>query len=226
MRRRLLLRCVLATLGIAGSLLVVPSGANAVSTECGSTGRICVWTGPFYESNYQAYATQVNQFPTVRNNTITSIWNRYSESWIFYAEPDFVEPLVCVAPGASVVSLQGYAGLDNNIESARRTGTTTCPSTVPRSFDSQQCVLSGRVCVWNGTSFTGVYGAYSLQVTVFPPTFYHNVWSIWNRYSESWNLYDDAGSVLVCVFPNGRVYNLYPYSSRIASMHRTGSTTC
>jgi hypothetical protein len=49
-----------------------------------------------------------------------------------------------------------------NFESARRTGTTTCPSNLPRSFEIQQCTLSGRVCEWNGTSFTGDYGAYSL----------------------------------------------------------------
>jgi len=73
----------------------------------------------------------------VRNNAITSIWNRYSESWIFYAEPNFVDPLVCLTPGASVVTLEGYAGLNNNIESARRTGTTTCPASVPRSFTTR-----------------------------------------------------------------------------------------
>src|SRR5262245_13914851 len=60
---------------------------------------------------------------------------------------NFVETLVCLTPGASVVTLEGYAGLDNNIESARSTGMTTCPANIPRTFETAQCTLTGRVCV-------------------------------------------------------------------------------
>jgi len=50
----LLLRALLAALGILATILAVPGAANAVSSECGLTGRICVWTGPFYYSDYGA----------------------------------------------------------------------------------------------------------------------------------------------------------------------------
>jgi hypothetical protein len=125
---------VAATLGLAAAALVAtPTSAQAALTQCVATGRICVWTNADYNANYQAYATQVTAFPAVRNNAISSIWNRHSQGWTFYDGPNFDLALFCLMPGARVRNLAdhhgpGTASFNDRIGSARRTGFAGCPA--------------------------------------------------------------------------------------------------
>jgi hypothetical protein len=137
MKIRRILSSVTAMLSLAVvGLVAMPSSAQASLTQCSATGRICVWTDADFASNYQAYATQVNQFPPVRNNSISSIWNRYSQGWIFYDGPDFTYPMFCLMPGARVRNLAdhhnpaGGPNFNDRISSARRTGYADCPASI------------------------------------------------------------------------------------------------
>jgi hypothetical protein len=137
MRIRRMLSGVTAMLGLTVvGLVATPSSAQASLTDCSATARICVWTDADYASNYQAYATQVNKFPPVRNNSISSIWNRHSQGWTFYDGPDFTVPMFCLMPGARVRNLGDWHNpeLNDRISSARRTGFTGCPAGIPTIF--------------------------------------------------------------------------------------------
>ena len=137
MRRKVLALLTISGLAFAG-LVATPPNAQASLSQCSLTGRICVWTdaefGP--DSSYQAYATQVRQFPPIRTNSISSIWNRYSQGWIFYDGPDFTNPIFCLTPGTRVRNLADYPypgahpNFNDRINSARRTGFADCPSSI------------------------------------------------------------------------------------------------
>lgn len=139
MKTRQVLSCVtvMLSLTVAG-LAATPAIAQASLTQCVATGRICVWTDADYgpDSSYQAYATQVTIFPPVRNNSISSIWNRYSQGWIFYDGPNFTVPMFCLMPGARVRNLAdhhnpaGGGSFNDRISSARRTGFADCPASI------------------------------------------------------------------------------------------------
>jgi hypothetical protein len=141
MRTRRVLSGVAVILGLAvAGLVATPSSAQAALTDCVATGRICVWTNADYDSNYQAYATQVTTFPPVRNNSISSIWNRYSQGWIFYDGANFTLPMFCLMPGARVRNLADHhqpgasVSFNDRITSARRTGFANCPASLHTIF--------------------------------------------------------------------------------------------
>jgi hypothetical protein len=125
-----------------GSCRAGRDGAQRASLQgpCSNPGRICVWNdadwGP--DSSYQAYATQVTVFPFGRNNEISSVWNRYSQGWIFYDGPNFTSPMFCLMPGAEVRNLMdhhnpaGGGNFNDRISSARRTGYPSCPAGIHR----------------------------------------------------------------------------------------------
>ncbi len=98
--------------------------------ECALTGRVCLWNDANFQGKYSAYATQVLELPPASQDQVSSIWNRYSQAWVFYRDKGFVHPLFCVLPGRRVHDLRDY-GFNDQITSLRRTGSTSCPSGIP-----------------------------------------------------------------------------------------------
>lgn len=102
------------------------TNAQASPGQCGGTGRICVWTEPDFGAGYGAYANPVPVFPPHHDNSISSLWNRHSNAWVFYDGAHFEYPLFCVSPGALVRSLP--ASVDDRSSSATPTGSARCPA--------------------------------------------------------------------------------------------------